>query len=234
MTNKKRLLTFLIMAATSTAATANEWTGEGEVGFTSTSGNTDSESLNAKLGIGLEHNKWKHEAELSALKSSDSGVDSADRMEFKEKSQYQFGKKTYAYVALRHEEDEFSGFDHQSMISIGLGYPLIAAEKHKLDGTLGIGYRETETDLGIEEQEAIYNGGLKYKYTISKTAAFNQNVYVESGDSNTYSLSETFLKLVVNGNLSAKMGYEVKHNSDVPAGVDKTDTKTTVTLVYGF
>lgn len=234
MINRKRLLSFLIVMAMSSTATAGEWTGEGELGFTSTSGNTESESLNTKLGIGLEHNKWKHEAEISVLKSSDSGVDSADRAEFKEKSQYQFGKKTYAYVALRHEEDEFSGFDHQSMISIGLGYPIISEEKHKLDATLGIGYRDTETDLGVEEQESILNGGLKYKYTISKTAAFNQNVYVESGDSNTYSLSETFLKLVVNGNLSAKMGYEVKHNSDVPVGVDKTDTKTTVTLVYGF
>ena len=42
------------------------------------------------------------------------------------------------------------------------------------------------------------------------------------------------LKLVVVGNLAAKFGYEVKRNSDVPVGTDKTDTMTTVTLGYAF
>lgn len=80
----------------------------------------------------------------------------------------------------------------------------------------------------------MLDGEVKYQYVISPSATFNQNVQVESGDTNTYSKSETYLKLKINGNLNAKLGYEVKHNSDVPAGVDKTDTMTTVTLVYGF
>lgn len=110
----------------------------------------------------------------------------------------------------------------------------LETDVHTLETSVGIGYRDTEDDLGNSESEGIIMGDLDYKYVISSTATFNQKLEVESGDTNTFSRSETFLKVVVNGNLSAKFGYEVKRNSDVPAGTDKTDTLTAVTLVYGF
>jgi putative salt-induced outer membrane protein len=212
----------------------NGWSGEGELGFSSTSGNTDSETLNAKLGLGKAHGNWKHNAKIAVLKASDSGVDSADSRVFTEKSEYRFAEHTYAFGRIKHEEDKFSGFDHQSVISFGIGHLFIETEIHKLEASAGIGYRDSEDDLGESNSEGVLDGEVKYQYVISPSATFNQNVQVESGDTNTYSKSETYLKLKINGNLNAKLGYEVKHNSDVPAGVDKTDTMTTVTLVYGF
>ncbi|RDH83016.1 MAG: hypothetical protein DIZ80_12195 [endosymbiont of Galathealinum brachiosum] len=234
MLNNKIFSLLLLSAVASSTVCAGEWTGEGEFGFTSTSGNTDSKNLNAKLGIGKKHDKWEHNAKLELLKASADGADSADSMVLTEKSEYRFVEKTFAYGKLRHEEDEFSGFDHQSVISFGAGHVFIDGGKHNLEGSVGIGYRDLETDAGTEEQEAIIDGELKYAYKISETSEFNQNFYIESGDSNTYSKSETFLKLVIVGNLGAKFGYEVKRNSDVPVGTDKTDTITTVTLVYTF
>jgi len=74
----------------------------------------------------------------------------------------------------------------------------------------------------------------KHRKLISETSTFNQNIFVEDGSTNTYTKSETFLKLVVVGNLGAKFGYEVKRNSNVPPDAEKTDTITTVTLVYDF
>ena len=46
------------------------------------------------------------------------------------------------------------------------------------------------------------------------------------------SLSE--LKVTVIGNLSLALGYLVKHNTDVPPGIDKTDSQTSVSLEYKF
>lgn len=212
----------------------NGWSGEGELGFSSTSGNTDSETLNAKLGVGKSHGNWKHNAKIAVLKASDSGVDSADSRVFTEKSEYRFAEHTFAFGRVKHEEDKFSGFDHQSLISFGIGHLFIDNEIHKLEASAGIGYRDIEDDLGESTSEGVLDGEIKYQYVISPSATFNQNVQVETGETNTYSKSETYLKLKINGNLNAKLGYEVKHNSDVPAGVDKTDTMTTVTLVYGF
>jgi putative salt-induced outer membrane protein len=38
----------------------------------------------------------------------------------------------------------------------------------------------------------------------------------------------------VNGNLASKIAYTIKSNSDVPAGTEKTDKITSITLVYSF
>ena len=55
----------LSMAADDQADT-KVWSGEGTLGFTSSSGNTDSENLNAGLKIAHKHQKWKHNLSLEA------------------------------------------------------------------------------------------------------------------------------------------------------------------------
>jgi len=225
------LLGGLMIAST---ANAGDWNGEGGLGFTSTSGNTDSSTLSARLSLGKEHGNWVHNTRLDLLKSSSSGVDSADRIVFIQKSQYNFAEKTFTFGRLRHEEDKFSGFNHQTIVSIGVGHVFINGVKHNLEASAGAGYKDLETNLGEDNQEAVFDGEFKYAYKISETSEFNQNFLVESGSSNTYGKSETFLKLVIVGNLGAKLGYEVTHNTDVPVGTENTDTITTVTLVYSF
>jgi len=122
----------------------------------------------------------------------------------------------------------------KSVISFGAGHVFLEGAMHYVEASVGIGFRDSEDDTGIEEQDTVVDAEFKYAYKISETSEFNQNFLIESGDTNTYSKSETFLKLVVVGNLGAKFGYKVKHNSDVPVGVEKTDKISTVTLVFSF
>jgi putative salt-induced outer membrane protein YdiY len=42
------------------------------------------------------------------------------------------------------------------------------------------------------------------------------------------------VKSIVLGRLAMKFSYSVKHNSQVPVAASKTDTETSVTLVYSF
>ena len=214
---------------------SSEWKGEGELGFTSTSGNTNSDNLNAKLGIQKSRNKWTHKARLEILKASTEGVDSSDRKVLTARSEYKFAVKTYAFGALRHEDDKFSGFDYQSSISVGLGQQLIKNESHELDASAGIGYRKKKvTATGITTSEGIVIGNLDYLFNVSKHAIFKEKILVESGSSNTYTESETSLKMKINGNLASKITYTIKNNSTVPAGTKNTDKITSITLVYSF
>lgn len=213
----------------------NEWKGEGELGFTSTSGNTNSENLNAKLGVEKKHKKWTHRAAIEALQASSSNVKSADRTTFTARSEYKFGVKAYTFGAIRYEDDKFSGYDYQSSITIGIGEQFIKNESHKLDASAGLGYREKkEVVAGKVLSEGIFTAGLNYSYIISKHATFKEKILVETGATNTYSESETSLKMKINGNLASKIAYTVKNNSNVPVGAKKTDTITTIALVYGF
>ena len=211
------------------------WKGVGELGYTSTSGNSDSESLNASLGISRETEKWKHAASLRIIKAESEGETSADSLVFKGRSEYGFGEKSYVFGKLRYEDDEFSGYDYQTSVSLGVGSRFIENEKHLLDASIGLGYRTIkDSDTKDTEDEGIVTSDLIYEYKISETATFRETILIESGDENTYSESDTSLAVRIVGNLAAKMSYLVKRNSDVPPDTDKTDEITTISLVYDF
>ncbi len=229
------LLPLTLSAADGTESDPGVWKGVGELGYTSTSGNSDSESLNANLGISREDEEWKHSASLRAIRAESEGETSADSLVFKGRSEYGFGEKSYVFGKLRYEDDEFSGYDYQTSLSFGAGSRFIENEKQLLDASVGLGYRTIKDSVtGDTEDEAIVTSDLIYEYKISETATFTQKVLIESGDENTYSESDTSLTARIVGALAAKISYLVKRNSDVPAGTDKTDEITTISLVYDF
>ena len=229
------LFPLILNAAEDTESGAGAWTGAGELGYTSTSGNSDSESLNASLRVGREIEKWKHSSSLRAIRAESEGETSADSLEFKARSEYGFGEKSYVFGKLRYEDDEFSGYDYQTSLAFGAGSRFIENEKHLLDASLGLGYRTIkDSATGDTEDEAIVTADLVYEYVISETSTLREAILVESGDENTYSESETSLTARIAGHLAAKISYLVKRNSDVPPDTDKTDEITTVSLVYEF
>ncbi|MBT8436379.1 MAG: DUF481 domain-containing protein [Gammaproteobacteria bacterium] len=225
----------LIATAADDAETPGGWKGEGELGFTSTSGNTDSETLIANLGVSKEIELWKHSAVLKTIQAETGDVESADSLQLKARSDYKISEKSYLFGQLRYEDDEFSGYDYQASLAFGIGSRVIDNEQHLLDLYAGLGTRRLkDTETGDTEGDAIITAGLLYEYKISETAIFNQRFDIEEGDENTRTESETSLKLKIAGNLAAKIAYLVKRNSEVPAGTEKADKLTTISLVYGF
>ncbi|HKJ53908.1 MAG TPA: DUF481 domain-containing protein [Gammaproteobacteria bacterium] len=222
-------------AGTDTGASTSAWKGEGELGFSSTSGNSDSENLNASLGLSSEADNWKHSVTLKSLKAKTDGETSADRLEFRERSEYGLSERSYLYGQLRYEDDEFSGYDYQVAATVGAGSRLLASGRHLLDTSAGLGVRQVKSSAdGKTDAEAIVGADLGYEYTISESAALSERLLLERGEQNTYAESETALRTRINGALSAKVSYLVKHNSEVPPGIENTDRLVTVSLVYGF
>ncbi len=229
------LLPLILNAAEDTESGSGVWTGAGELGFTSTSGNSDSESLNASLRVARETEKWKHSSSLRAIRAESEGETSADSLEFRGRSEYGIGEKSYVFGRLRYEDDEFSGYDYQTSLAFGVGSRFIENEKHLLDASAGLGYRTIkDSATGDTEDETIVTADLIYEYVISETSTLREAILVESGDENTYTESETSLTARIAGHLAAKISYLVKRNSDVPPDTDKTDEITTVSLVYEF
>ncbi len=229
------LLPLLLNAAENTKSDGAAWKGEGTLGYTATSGNTDSENLNASLGVSRQANKWKHAASIESIRNEADDEVSADSLVLKEKSEYALNEKSYVFGQLRYEDDEFSGYERQTSIAFGAGSRFVETERHFLDLSAGLGFRSLkESVTGDETEEAIVTANLNYEYKISETATFSEAILVESGDENTHSESATSLKAKIDGNLATKISYLVKHNSDVPGGTDKSDEIVTVSLVYAF
>lgn len=224
-----------LFAAEGTESNTDVWKGEGEFGFTSTSGNSDSENLNASLGISREIASWRHSASIRNIRAESDGETSVDSLVLKGRSEYKFGEKSYVFGRLRYEDDEFSGYDYQTSVAFGAGSRFVENERHLFDASIGLGFRSLKDAVTRDtEDDGIITADLTYKYKISETAAFEQTVFLESGDENTHSESNTSLTTRIAEKLAAKISFLVKRNSDVPPGTEKTDEIFTVSLVYGF
>src|SRR5262245_34115444 len=112
-----------------------DWTGKAEAGLVIATGNTATETANAKAQFAYETGKWKHTFGGSELYASDEDGKTAQRWEVFDQSDYNFSARTFWFGAVRYEEDEFSGFEYQATISTGLGRRFIDTAATKFVGT---------------------------------------------------------------------------------------------------
>ena len=213
---------------------AGSWRSSAEIGFVSTSGNTETLTLNAKAKSTTERGLWKHSLEASALNASDRDDTTAEKYTFGGQSNYRLEDPAFLFFTINYEKDRFSGFDYQVSEALGYGRRVIDKSSLTLDLEIGPGARQSKLDGGRSENEGLIRGAAKLEWQISDNAKFAESLTIEAGEDSTITRSETSLTSQVSGNLSMKLTLNIKNNSEVPAGVDKTDTETAVTLVYNF
>ena len=144
------------------------------------------------------------------------------------------GDKDFLFGRLDWRKTRFGAFDTQFSQTVGYGRTLIDKDKHKLNGEIGGGARQSEAQDGTTQNESIVRGGLYYKWLFSETAEFRQDFTTEVGQDNTFYESVTALKSRLYGDLALVASYTVRRNTDVPPTVEKTDTYTALSLEYLF
>ena len=210
-----------------------EWTGKGELGASFASGNSENESVNAALGIGVTLDRWTHKLGFAGNYGSDGRVTTAQRWEVRGQSNYDITGRAYWFGAGRYEDDRFSAYDFQSTVATGLGYKLIDSERTKLWVQGGPGYRYAEfNETGESEDGVIFRGDLGFDHQLTGTTKIVERFLVETGSENTYLQNDLGLEVTIEGSLGLRVGYQVRHNTETPPGIDKTDTLTTVSLIY--
>jgi putative salt-induced outer membrane protein len=212
-----------------------EFSGQGELGLVFARGNSETETANARLGLTWDHERWTNESTFSIVYARDSGETNANRFVLGNKTDYALDERSYVVGALRYDRDRFSSYTYQGTVSVGYGRRLITGDVHRLNAEIGPGFRFAELrDTGETENEVIARGFLDYRWNMSETAKLNNRFLVESGSDNTFLENALGLTVAINSRMSLKAGVAVRHNTDVEPGRKKTDTLSTVNLVYNF
>lgn len=221
-----------------------DWTGKGEAGLVIASGNTDTETANAKVQLTNETANWKNMAGAAALYASDEDGKTANRWEVLGQSDWKFTTRNFLFGAARYEQDEFSGFEYQATASYGIGRRFLDSPNTKMVGTLGAGYKFFETRDSFDEEtgvliaegdsdnEVVFRGTVDLEHTFTATTSLINEFIVESGANNTYAQNDLSLQVKMTDVLALAVGYSVRHNTDPPAEFQETDTLTTINLVY--
>ena len=208
--------------------------GEAELGFVTSDGNSDTQTINAKLKLATENKGWAHQANFTAFNNTSSGTTTAEKYAIALQSDKKLDERSSLYMIATHEEDHFSGFDYQSTFGVGYGYKLIDNDERSLTLEVGPGYRINSVMDGDKQNEVTLRVGEIYSWQFSETAEFNQHLIVEGGDKNTISNLGLSVKSSLTGSLALKVGVDIKHTDKVPADRKDTDTETYATVTYAF
>lgn len=230
-------LLFLVLSKSAFAQDEEERPYDASValGYVGTSGNTDVTTVNTEFLLTYFDEEWTHNFEFSTLSSSQDNKGQAERYFIGNKSDYALmDDDKYLYVQASYTDDRFSGFDYQAMITTGYGQYLMRGNGKDLQGFIGLGYRENDSKTTGSEGEVVITLGEEYDWAISETSALTQSLTFDIGDERTITTFEIGLESNIIDRISTKIAFQYRNNSDVPAGIDKTDTQTSISLVYTF
>lgn len=225
------------------------WTGTGELGLALARGNSRSESLNARLAFGRETDAWKHSWHAAAMRAKGEssgdfdgdGVEedryelSANRYELGASSGYKFDARNYISGSGRYENDDFAPYEYQATLAISYGRKVVDAEDTRLLVEAGPGYRRArDVETGAVDSEAIFRGLLDFSHRLTANTVLSNKLLVEAGSDNAFAQNDFGVAVAMNESFALKAGVQLRHNTDVGPGTRKTDTLTTINLVYSF
>ncbi len=216
-------------------ASAADWTGKGSLGGVLSRGNTDMETINANLDVATVVGGWTYKMGASFLNTVEDDIASADRFELRGEANYALTERSYLFGSLRYEDDRFTDFAYQAVLAGGYGYKFIATEETKFEGQIGLGYRKSEILVtGEKQDEPIVRGAINFEHKLTGTTLIYDKFLVEHGKDNTYIQNALGIEVKINDAFALALDYQVRQNSEVLPGTEKTDQVLTANLVYGF
>jgi len=244
----------------STAANNGGWTGSGQLGFASTTGNSRSQNINAKLDFKQETDQWKNDIFLNELraKSQVKVVDAsgstinqynitANDFTAGASAGLKLDPRSYIVGSVYYDHNDFGAQLWQATVAIGYGFIAVKDDRNELSFEIGPGYmrfRPAVTDVLIDgtdvprqagvEGQTVARGLVDYKLRITDNTSFVDTFLVEAGSKDTYLQNDAGIAVSMTKKLSLKVGFQVRHNSSVLPGIKKNDTLTTTNLVYNF
>ncbi|WP_028769738.1 DUF481 domain-containing protein [Silanimonas lenta] len=245
MTARPCLLFAAALLALPGLAGAKSWSGSAELGLAIASGNADSETLNGKFRFKREMERWFYTLEAAALRAESNDALSANRYEAGSKFGYRFSEKAYSFGALRHEDDDFAAFRWQTVFSGGFGYAFFDREDLSLMVEAGPGLRRVQpvdrwvgqppvAEAVPAETDTVLRGTLAYSQRLGANTTLGNDLLVESGGGSAFLKNDLGLTVKMTERLALKAAYQVRHSTEVPETLKKTDTLFTTNLVLGF
>jgi putative salt-induced outer membrane protein len=224
------------------------WSGKGQAGYVMSRGNTDSDSANAKLDLADTIGDWKHLIHLEGLYGRSADITSAERWAAELQTNYQYTPRAYVFGALHYLADEFSGFQYQGDVSVGVGYKFLATASDKLAAQVGAGYRRLRPEVLITDAAGavieripgesagnlIATAGFDYEHDFNASTKLTDKYLIDSGAGNTQMENDLALVVNMSKKLALSAGFTFQENSQPPAGLQKVNTLTTLNLVYAF
>ncbi|MCG7586080.1 DUF481 domain-containing protein [Photobacterium sp. OFAV2-7] len=215
-----------------------------EFGYQAYSGNSDSNSLNARIGAEYKRGRYRSKGELKYFMVYKDGVEDKRQSIIDAQTDYKIGAKNYTYGSYKRVDSKYSAYFKNCTLSAGLGYQFAYTKDFvfELEGGPGYRYQKPNTDkIGKKDiifpetvEEMIVRGKVKTSWQVLPNLALSADVTVVSGKSNTQ--MDTDLSAI--NNISESIALKLSHNSQyynrVPEGLSQRDSIFSANLLFVF
>lgn len=215
-------------------AEAVKYSGEGELGAFTTTGNAPGIGLAAGLKLVAEGEDWRLNMLGRADYQETSNVVVREQYRFSAEPNYKFNERGYVYGLGQYEQDRFQGFHARYSLSGGVGYSVLTGDEAKLSVKAGPAWRHTRLVTGMQESVLAGLASVDIKLKLTPTIQLTEaaSAYVDEERSTLFSVAALDSQLI--GKLKARLSYTVQYESNPALGRAPTDTTSRLTLVYGF
>lgn len=239
--NGRSLFTSALIGLTLSCATVvaeeevpDGWYGEGSLSASNTDGNTETTDLGVRADLNKKEGDWAYGVDASVDYGETDDVETRNRWALGANVDRFINERLFAFGIATYEEDEFSGFDSRGFVGAGLGYVVIDREATSWTVRGGPGVTFEEVEDGDSETGFGALARSEFKHAFNDNVSLFNDTEITYGDVSTLVVNSIGLTASISSALAARVGYEVRYQTDPPAGFDDTDTITTVSLVYGF
>ena len=227
------LLLLMVLPALGQDQPERSWENTAELGFVTTTGNTQTENLTFKNTFTYSWEKTSLKLEASMLNAEQTSRDArnvggslvVDETTEKTAESYRLSGKVrrdlrerlFTYGAASWERDVFAGIDSRYVIGAGLGYKALTLPKHELSLEAGADYTD-EQAVGDADSET-YAGARAagdYLWKFSETAKLSQELELlyNLEESDDYRInSVTSVTAALTSRLALKTSYTLKYDN---------------------
>jgi putative salt-induced outer membrane protein len=222
-------------------------TGDVELGFLFTSGNTDSFAirLNSELVHDLEYFRNRYQLQSLLQKNQVANDETGGTHELTTASRYGItGQSNYKLVKGResvfgrgaYARDKFGSFREQASVVAGYGNRIYERQTNYLDLETGPGFSHQQSAKGTNNSGLIWYLAANLDYSLYANFTFRQTLEsaMSLGGQNSTLLSRSSITAKVADKLSMRFNFIVRHNSRPETDLRKTDTETSASMVYTF
>jgi putative salt-induced outer membrane protein len=227
--------------------TYKPWGGDVELGLVLSSGNTESTAVRANAELQHEMKDFRNKYLIQTLFQRNSQFDqntnskssntTGQRLNLVGQSNYKFYRSEFSIFGRgAYLNDRFGAFREQASIAAGSAMRIYEEGDSYWDVETGPGFAHQETADGDRSTGIIWYAATNLDYQLNEHNSFRQSLEwsVSLDGKNSSWLSRSAFTSQVNGQLSMRLGFIVKYDSNPGEFRSKTDTETSATLVYSF
>jgi len=199
-----------------------------------TSGNSDTDTLGADLGLHRRWPVWQIESTATAVRASVDGTQTAERYLGSFRATRTLTSLLQLSTGERAERDRLSGIEFRNIVDAGLSWALLRQPRWTLDGITGIAWNHEQPVIGPNRDDPVGLLQVLSRVPIGVAGETTQRFtyYPDFRETAAYrSEVELAVQAAMTGRLALKVGYLVRRSNAPVPGFKKTDTTTTASVV---